>query len=159
MSKIYYKSQEDLKFVKLNNALLAVYILFKKGDKVLFVRRYNTGWMDGHYTLVAGHVRDGESLKQAAVREAKEEVNFDIKIDDLKLVHVIHRSRTKDNSEYIDYYFEVEKREGNIKVHDCIDKYEWKSFDDLPSPVIPVVGEVLDRIVKGEVYSEEGWED
>jgi 8-oxo-dGTP diphosphatase len=53
---------------------VAVHLLVLRGDDVLLVRRSNTGYEDGRLSVVAGHVEPGESITQAAIREASEEV-------------------------------------------------------------------------------------
>lgn len=39
----------------------AVYLILLKKNKILLARRFKTGWKDGHYSLVAGHI-DGNNL-------------------------------------------------------------------------------------------------
>ena len=51
----------------------AVYLIPIKGNKVLLSRRYQTGWMDGKYSLIAGHIDGNESVFTAIIREASEE--------------------------------------------------------------------------------------
>jgi ADP-ribose pyrophosphatase YjhB (NUDIX family) len=46
------------------------YVLVRDGDKILFVLREHTGFMDGKYSLPAGHVEEGERFTQAAARAA-----------------------------------------------------------------------------------------
>ena len=45
---------------------------------VLLSRRYQTGWHDGEYSVPAGHVEAGETVTQAALREAREEVGLEL---------------------------------------------------------------------------------
>ncbi|KAJ1488286.1 NUDIX hydrolase domain-like protein, partial [Baffinella frigidus] len=52
----------------------AAYLLLRRGSSVLLGKRWGTGWMDGKYTLPAGHVDPGERILQAAAREAREEI-------------------------------------------------------------------------------------
>lgn len=66
----------------------AVFLVLIKDDKVLLQRRYNTGHQDGNYGLAAGHLEDGETLMGGLRREIKEEINIDIKAEDIKLIHV-----------------------------------------------------------------------
>ena len=57
----------------------ASYAVLLKDGKVLLLRRFNTGYEDGRYSLPAGHVAEGESFSQCAIREAKEEIGVEIK--------------------------------------------------------------------------------
>ena len=58
-----------------------VYVLLfnESGKQVLMVK--NTGDHCSYYTLPGGRVEKGETLKEAAIREAKEETGLDIEID------------------------------------------------------------------------------
>lgn len=51
----------------------AVHLIFQKGNKILLSLRKNTGWEDGKYSVIAGHVRSNETSIKAMIREAKEE--------------------------------------------------------------------------------------
>ncbi|WP_228059029.1 NUDIX domain-containing protein [Nostoc sp. LEGE 06077] len=72
------------------------YLILIKDEKILLIRRFNTGYEDGNYSVVAGLVDGNETFVQAVVREAKEEVGIDLNIQDLEVVHIIHR---KDSGE------------------------------------------------------------
>ena len=58
--------------------------------EVLLSLRKNTGYRDGEYELPGGHVEANEDLMKAMVREAKEELLIDIKVEDLQIVHILH---------------------------------------------------------------------
>lgn len=62
------------------------------GREVLLLRRSNTGFMDGYWALVAGHVEPGESAVSAAVREAREEVGIAVVEADLTPLCTVHRT-------------------------------------------------------------------
>ena len=51
-----------------------VFLILVKDGKTLLSRRANTGYMDGHYGLVAGHAEAHEPMRIAMAREAKEEL-------------------------------------------------------------------------------------
>jgi 8-oxo-dGTP pyrophosphatase MutT (NUDIX family) len=66
-------------------------IVYNEKQEICLLRRYNTGYIDGTYTVPAGHLEEGESLQQGAHREALEEAG--ITITDSKLVHTAYRER------------------------------------------------------------------
>jgi 8-oxo-dGTP diphosphatase len=47
-------------------------LLLVRDNKILLLRRYNTGWQDGNYGVPAGHIDGGESLTDAIIRDAIE---------------------------------------------------------------------------------------
>src|SRR5689334_8641182 len=67
---------------------VAAHIFLLKDNAVLLLRRANTGYEDGNYGVVAGHVELGESVTQAAVREIWEEVGVIVRLPDLQPVGV-----------------------------------------------------------------------
>src|SRR5262245_13673542 len=78
----------------------AAYVVFLRpgdsGREVLLMRRANTGYMDDHWALVAGHVEPGESCVAAAVREAREEVGVDVAPEALTPLCTVHRTDGSD---------------------------------------------------------------
>jgi 8-oxo-dGTP pyrophosphatase MutT (NUDIX family) len=135
----------------------AVYIMFVRDGKILLLRRANTGYEDGMYSLVAGHIDGNETLRAAAVREAKEEAGVDIAIDDLELKVVMHRLHDR---EYLDFLFEAKKWAGestNMEPGKC-DDLSWFPLSEPPSNTIPYVREVVRCYREGVRYSEWGWE-
>lgn len=106
----------------------AVYLVLRRTDEVLLLRRANTGYRDGEYSLPAGHHDGGESLLSAMVREAKEEIGIDVHEDDLRLAHVMHRNAA--DGERVDFYFTCDKWLGdvtNCEEHKC-DELRWTSL-------------------------------
>lgn len=119
---------------------IAVYLILRKGSKVLLVRRANTGYQDGKYSLVAGHVEGRESIATAICREAKEEVGVKIHPKDLSLAHITHRLAS-DKKIYLDCFFKCAKWSGEIQnkePHKC-DDVSWHSHLSLPKNIIPHV--------------------
>ena len=55
---------------------LSVYLILQNQNKVLLSKRKNTGWFDGYYSLIAGHLHPKESASTAIIREAKEEIGI-----------------------------------------------------------------------------------
>lgn len=69
----------------------AVHLILIEDKKILLQKRYNTGYEDGNYSIVAGHIDGNESVIKAMQREALEEAGIKIKEEDLEIVHVMHR--------------------------------------------------------------------
>ena len=93
----------------------AVYLIPKyTKNQYCLTRRFNTGYMDGFYSLPAGHLDGGENLVEAMIREAKEEVGIVIKPNDLNLVHVSNNLFSK--PERIDFFFICEKWTGDVVI-------------------------------------------
>lgn len=138
--------------------LSAVYLLLiNKNKEVAMIRRFNTGYQDGNYTLPSGHIDEGETASMAMLREAKEEVNVTINKDDLKFVHVIHRNSI--DRVYIDFYFFADKWEGdviNLETDKC-DNLTWFKISNLPKNIIPDVKLVIESFNKDIHYTEYGW--
>lgn len=139
----------------------AVYVIFRKDNQVLLLKRANTGYRDGWYSLPSGHLEGGESPRQAGVREVKEEVGVDISADDLQFAHVQHRMAEERDHERVDYFFELHKWQGevaNAEPEKC-DELQWAAIDELPSKVIPEVASVLRSVSDHGYYSEAGYTD
>ncbi len=134
----------------------AVYLVIEKDDDVLLLRRYNTGYRDGEYTLPAGHVEANETFIQTCVREAKEEVCLDIKPEDLKLIHVMQRH--ENGVDVIDYYFQAKKWAGKPKIGEPhrADDVLWVSRDEVPSRAIHFVSKALRHAAAADPFSHDG---
>lgn len=117
------------------NFHITVGLVLIKDNKALMIKRQNTGYMDGMYAFVAGHVEAGESFKEAIVREAKEEIGITIKEEDLEYVCAIRRGT---NSEYINMYLTCSDYEGveENKEADKCEEIKWIDIDNLPENVI-----------------------
>ncbi|MBT3814891.1 NUDIX domain-containing protein [Candidatus Woesearchaeota archaeon] len=63
------------------NMLTAARVIILKNNKILFIHRIKYG--KEYYVLPGGAIEANETPEAAAVREIKEETNFEIKIDKL----------------------------------------------------------------------------
>jgi 8-oxo-dGTP diphosphatase len=135
----------------------AVYLIFKKDGKIAFLLRSNTGWMNGHYGLVAGKADKGESFTQAAVREAFEESGATIQPPDLKPVLLIHRKEP--DSIWVDVVFEVLKWDGELynAEPDKHGELVWLDPKQLPENMVPSVRFYVQQYLAGKPYAEYGW--
>ncbi len=139
---------------------IASYVLLKKGNKILFILRSNTSWMDGKWGIAAGKVENDETYAEAAIREAKEEAGVKVKATDLHPVLTIHRKEAEDKTNiWVDVFFEATKWEGdpyNAEPH-VHAKVEWFDLNKLPDNIVPMLGFALKQIKAGKIYAEYGW--
>jgi 8-oxo-dGTP diphosphatase len=119
----------------------AAYVILRRGDEVLLLLRANTGWMDGHWAVPAGHVEQGESVFEAALREAEEEAGVRIRPDDLRPLCVMHRTVPEPTpiDERVDFFFTADRWSGepHLREAEKADRLDWFRLDKLPDPVVP----------------------
>jgi len=149
-------SQKEERF----KSYVAVYLIPIKDGQILLSRRYNTGYQDGNYSLVSGHLEGRETTKQGIIREAREEANIIVSPEDLEVVHVMHRlSPLSPNREYFDIFLKAKKWTGEITnmEPDKCDELKWCELSDLPVNVVPEVKLALENIKNNLFYGEIGW--
>ncbi|RZT13641.1 ADP-ribose pyrophosphatase YjhB (NUDIX family) [Kribbella sp. VKM Ac-2569] len=132
----------------------AAYVIVRRGDEVLLLLRANTGYMDGHWAVPAGHVEHGESAVAAAVRELKEEVGLDVDAADLVPVTAMHRTGGNGDpiDERVDFFFMVSKWTGEPRLMEPEKAagLEWYPLDKLPDPLVPHEARVLGAVADGD---------
>lgn len=135
---------------------VAVHIFLVRDGRVLLLRRHNTGYEDGNYSVIAGHLDGGEEVIQAAIREAREEAGISLVPRDIALVGVMHQ---QSDIEYIDFFVTASHWEGeivNAEPQKC-DDLSWHPLGHLPENVIPYVRRALDNYRAGRWFDSYGW--
>jgi 8-oxo-dGTP diphosphatase len=136
----------------------AVHLFLFDDERVLLLRRRNTGFADGWYSVPAGHLDGDERVVDATVREAGEEIGVTIDPEQLRVVGVMHR-RAPD--ERIDFFLTADawQREVvNAEPEKC-DDLSWFRLDRLPPNVVPYVAQALENVARGRWFDEFGWDD
>ena len=125
-------------------------------DEVLLLRRFNTGYEDGNYSVIAGHIDGNEEVKAAAIREAKEEAGIEIQPSEIEVVGVMHR---KGEDERVDFFLSAAKWNGSIvnAEPDKCDDLSWHSVHDLPVNMVAYVRRALENYRKGKCFESFGW--
>jgi 8-oxo-dGTP pyrophosphatase MutT (NUDIX family) len=132
----------------------AVYVFLlrrsRAGRDVLLSLRQGTGYMDGHWAAaVAGHVEKGETVVEAAQREAFEEAG----IRDLVLEPWCTMQRTGGTGlpvdERVDYFFTCSAWSGkpSLAEPEKAAAQRWFPLSDLPTPVVPHEAQVLASVL------------
>ncbi len=133
-----------------------VHLFFLRAGAILLLRRFNTGYRDGEYSVPAGHLDGNETVRAAAQREAAEEVGVRIEADDILFSSVMHRN---EGDERIDFFVEVRAWSGepfNNEPNKC-DELRWVDISSLPSNTIPYVRRAIENYLKGIRFDEFGW--
>ena len=134
------------------------YLFLIQDNKILLQRRCNTGFEDGNYGILAGHLDGGETAREGCAREIKEEIGLVINPADLEVVHVMHRKGPID--ERIDFFAVASTYESEIKncePNKCGD-LSWFPIDDLPENTIDYIKIAIENFMKGIHHSEYGWD-
>jgi len=132
----------------------AAYIVLQHGEQVLLQLRANTGYLDDHWAMAAaGHVEAGESVYDAAIREAREEIGVDIEVADLTPLCAMHRTHCGHqwDDERVDFFFSCTRWSGKPRLlePDKAADLRWFRLAELPDPVVPHELSVLQGVADG----------
>ena len=137
----------------------ATHLFLLREGEILLSRRFNTGFMDGYYSVPAGHIDGGETARECIVRESREEIGIEVRSTDLEMVHVMHRYSDEEII-YIDFFVTTREHAGEIR--NCepekCDELSWHPLDALPANTIPYIRRAIEAMQRKELYSEFGWE-
>lgn len=136
--------------------LCAVHLFLLREQQILLLKRRNTGYEDGNYSVVAGHLDGNEEVQDAMIREAREEAGIEISREDLRVVGVIHyRSR----QERINFFLVAERWRGEIsnREPEKCDELAWYPLAALPENVVPYVRRALENYHAGRWFDSFGW--
>ncbi len=138
-------------------ALVAVHLFLIRNEHILLLRRHNTGYADGQYSVIAGHLDGNEEVKMAMIREAWEEAGIEIEPPQLQVVGVMHR---KSGGERIDFFLvatEWTNEISNKEPHKC-DELAWYPLDALSEKTIPYIRTAITNYQQGKWFDSFGWE-
>lgn len=136
-------------------SLVAVYaVVINEQQEILLLRRANTGYRDGYYDMPAGHLEDGETLTEAAVRELREESGLHATADNVKFVQLLHRFCS--DRVYIDVFFRVTQwtNTPSIQEPEKCDDMQWFPLATLPEMIVPHQRSFLTNLSSHNSYRE-----
>ncbi|WP_460707245.1 NUDIX domain-containing protein [Myceligenerans halotolerans] len=119
--------------------------------EVLLQLRQNTGYRDGFWACAAaGHVEEGESVVEAAVREAAEELGVTVDLADLRPLTVLHRGEPGGPAieQRVDFFFETTRWEGTPRILEPEKTADlaWVPLAEPPVSLVPHEAVVLDAV-------------
>jgi len=130
----------------------AAYVFLVEGDRVLLQLRANTGYYDDYWAAsAAGHVDAGESVLDAIVREASEELGVTIAADALEPLTTMHRTAATGLAvdQRVDFFFACREWHGTPALQeDTASDLRWFDLDAVP-----------ENVVHHERFVLDGWRD
>lgn len=134
-----------------------VYLFLFRDNDILLLLRSNTGYEDGNYSVIAGHLDAEETIKQGIIREAQEEAGITVNHNDLKLVHIMHRKCP--DTDRMAFFFTCDKWENEIinNEPDKCAELKWFNLENLPGNMVEYVREALTKYSASEIYSDYGF--
>lgn len=136
--------------------IVSGYVFFVRDGKILLLKRQNTGYEDGNYGVPSGHIENDEPLIEGTRREMQEEVGVEFKLNQLELVHVMHR---KSEDIRIDFFFLAKAwntEPCNMEKDKCAE-LAWFDLKALPKNTIPYIFHAIRSYQRKDLYSEFGW--
>lgn len=140
----------------------AVFLILTKiidgKEHVLLQRRYNTGILDGKYDIsCSGHLEKNETLTEALIREAKEELGIVIEKGDLKYISTMHAKFS--DADYLLIAFSTDRYKGipTIMEENKCDGLKWFDINNLPDNIIDTRKTMISDYINNNGYSEYGF--
>ena len=135
---------------------IVAHVFLLRSNSVLLVRRCDTGFEDGNYGPVGGHIAGKEPVTQAAIRECREEIGVGISPLDLAFIGVTHYNSP--TGEGIDFFFKTTHWVGEPYPRSECNDLQWFSLNALPENTIPFIRRAIGHhLQSGEWFDEEGW--
>ena len=97
--------------------------IFNDAGKILLVK--SPKW-EGFYTVPGGHIELGETIEEAARREAKEEVGLDVKLEKVLMVQEAVYPKEFSRKKHFIFIECICKSNGDVKIdNNEIVHFEW----------------------------------
>jgi mutator protein MutT len=140
--------------------LIDVHLLLVRGDQVLLTRRRDANpAFDGRWHLPSGKLDAGESLPDAAVREANEEVGVVVRAADLRHVHTLHVNGSGPEPR-LGVFFEAREWSGEPvnREPDKCSAVGWFDLSALPERLIEYPAAGITAYRDGRQFGIRGWD-
>ena len=136
---------------------VGVHLILINGGKVLLLRRANTGFADGSWSLPGGCLDEGETLPAAAAREALEETGITIDPVNLAFAHLCHHAEP-DGEARIGVFFAATRWTGepaNAEPAKC-SEIGWHDLTSLPHDTVSYICTGLQASAHNDTFSLDG---
>lgn len=136
----------------MDKVIIKARLVLEQAEKVLLLAQ--TSENGGKFTLPGGTVEESEFAKTTLIRECQEEIGITLSPTDLKLIHVLHKKKGKENR--LTIYFGAQQYKGKLVALET-EKFRgvtWCNKQHLPLKTSATVKHVLQQIQLGKRYSE-----
>ncbi|MFA6307914.1 MAG: NUDIX domain-containing protein [Patescibacteria group bacterium] len=140
--------------VKLN---IAVHVFLNKDNKLLLLKRKNTKVFDNMWSVPSGRLNSGEGILKAIIREIKEEVGVDIKVEDLSEPLFMHHKDERGERVYVFFICHNWQGEPENLEKDKCEKIEWFNIEHFPKDLLPHIKEAWLQMQNKKIYIEYGF--
>lgn len=134
--------------------IVDVHLFLRRGGEVLLTRRANTGYADGLLHAPSGHAEDGEDVREAMLRETREEIGLRLDPRELR-VALVMQHRSPAGEPRVGWFFEAWLGEGrepvNAEPHKC-SELGWYPLEAPPADMVAYCRAGLDAYRAGERF-------
>jgi 8-oxo-dGTP diphosphatase len=119
---------------------VTIHLFLFRNEQILLTKRYQTGYMDGYFSVPAGHLEGQETVNPM----------------DMDFAGVSHRN---EGDERVDFFFRIRNWVGepiNAEPAKC-DELLWVDYLFLPENTIPYIQRAIQNFQNGILYDEFGW--
>ena len=140
-----------------HRVVVDAHLLLVRDNRVLLSQRRG-GYGDGMWHLPSGKTEAGESVEQAVIREAYEEVGVLVAPADLRCVHAVHVQHSGEEPR-VGFFFEATRWVGepSNREPDKCSAVRWFPFTELPDGIIPYPAAGMSAYLAGVPFSLLGW--
>lgn len=130
---------------------VGVFIVKDDGAFLMYQRRGSHG--HGEWSTPGGHVEFGETWRQCAVREVKEETGLDIAEKNVELVGITDDFFNSDNKQYVTVIAKVKWNGQKPKQMEPNkgSEWEWRTLENLPKPLFTSMIQIFEQNISLEV--------
>ncbi|MET8863353.1 NUDIX domain-containing protein [Nonomuraea sp. NPDC004580] len=135
-----------------------VHVILERGKDILLCLRQGTGYRDGWFCLPSGHLDEGETVIECALRETREEVGVHLDLASLRPATVLHHLNPEGKPR-IGFFFATSHWTGDIinaEPHKCA-AVEWFPARRLPDNTVPYTIAGLDHYHRNQPIGMSGW--
>jgi ADP-ribose pyrophosphatase YjhB (NUDIX family) len=109
--------------------VLTVDVIIENGDEIVLIK-HKKDWFKGKWGMPGGHVEYGETVEDAALREAKEETSLDVRLKEI--LGVYSDPKRDKRGHYVTTVFIADYLGGELRGKDDVADAKWFNINNLP---------------------------